>query len=191
MAADALPVRSPLDALQTEFPHYQIVMRSIAGRMFYLAEAIVLHVQPRFAQAETTDRLRARLTAPVREFTVTEPSIPRVWDVLLGGKDNFAADRDQAKKLLTVFPRAAELAQESREFQRRAVTYVAGEGVRQFLDLGCGLPTTPNTRNGASGTAGRDGDLRRQRRAGHDACGERAGQHPGSARRRRGPHPPG
>jgi hypothetical protein len=145
MAGSALPVRSPLDSLQAEFPHYQIVMRAIGDRMFYLAEASVPHVQPRFAQAETTDRLRVKLTTPVREFTVTEPSIPRVWDVLLGGKDNFAADRDQAKKLLTIFPRAAELAQESREFQRRAVSYVAGEGVRQFVDIGCGLPTTPNT----------------------------------------------
>lgn len=47
-------------------------------------------MQPQFAQAETTDRLRQKLTAPVREFSVSEPSIPRVRDVLLGGKDNFA-----------------------------------------------------------------------------------------------------
>ena len=40
---------------------------------------------------------------PVREFSVSEPSIPRVWDVLLGGKDNFAADREQAEKVLVVF----------------------------------------------------------------------------------------
>ena len=65
--------------------------------------------------------------------------------MLQGGKDNFAADRQQAEKLLAVFPRAAELAQESRGFQCRAVTYAVGEGVRQFLDIGCGLPTTPNT----------------------------------------------
>ena len=65
--------------------------------------------------------------------------------LLLGGKDNFAADREQAQKLLSVFPRAAELARESRQFQRRAVTYVAGRGIRQFIDLGCGLPTAPNT----------------------------------------------
>jgi S-adenosyl methyltransferase len=145
VTGNALPVRSPLDALQMEFPHYQIVLHAIGDRLFYLAEAVVPHVQPRFAQAETIDRLRDKLTTPVREFTVTEPSIPRVWDVLLGGKDNFAADREQAAKLLAIFPRAAELARESREFQRRAVTYVAGEGVRQFLDIGCGLPTAPST----------------------------------------------
>ncbi len=44
-----------------------------------------------------------------------------------------------------MFPRAAELARESRQFQRRAITYVAGRGIRQFIDLGCGLPTAPNT----------------------------------------------
>jgi hypothetical protein len=142
---NALPVRSPLDVLALEFPQYRIFMRSIGDRLFYLAEAIVPHVQPRFVQAETIDRLRDKLTTPVREFSVNKPSIPRVWDVLLGGKDNFSADREQAEKLLSVYPRAAELARESREFQRRAVTYAAQAGVRQFLDLGCGLPTAPNT----------------------------------------------
>ena len=78
---------------------------------------------------------------PTSADPVSQRSIPPVWDVLLGGKDNFAADRAQAQKLLSVFPRAAELARESREFQRRAVSYVAGAGIRQFLDIGCGLPT--------------------------------------------------
>jgi hypothetical protein len=121
-------------------------MRAICGKLFYLAEADRPHVQPRLAQAETTDRLRARLRAPIRPFVpATEPSIPRVYDYLLGGKDNFAADREQAVKLLKVFPRAAELTRESRQFQRRAVAYVAKAGIRQFIDLGCGLPTAPNT----------------------------------------------
>jgi hypothetical protein len=120
-------------------------MRAVGDKLFYLAESTKSGVQPRFAQAVTVDRLRAKLQAPVKEFTVAEPSIPRVWDFLLGGKDNFAADREQAKKLLAVFPRAAELARESREFQRRAVAHVAKAGVWQFLDLGCGLPTSPAT----------------------------------------------
>jgi hypothetical protein len=54
-------------------------------------------------------------------------------------------DREQAAKLLSAFPQAGQLARESREFQRRAVTLVASAGVRQFLDIGCGLPTTPAT----------------------------------------------
>jgi hypothetical protein len=145
MGANPLPVRSALDVLALEFPHHCITMRAIGDKMFCLAEAADAHVQPRFAQAETTDRLRAKLSTPVREFTTADPSIPRVWDVLLGGKDNFAADREQAAKLLAVFPRAAELARESRGFQRRAVRFAATAGVRQFLDIGCGLPTSPST----------------------------------------------
>ena len=82
-------------------------------------------VQPRFVQAQTAERLRTKLSMPVKSFTTAQPSIARVWDVLLAGKDNFAVDRDQADKLLSVFPRAAELARESRQFQARAVTYVA------------------------------------------------------------------
>jgi SAM-dependent methyltransferase len=140
-----LPVRTALEMLRLDFPSHRITMQAIGDKMFYLAEAAGAHVQPRFAQAETTEQLRAKLSTPVHEFTTAKPSIPRVWDVLLGGKDNFAADRDQAAKLLAVFPRAAELARESREFQRRAVTFVAGAGVRQFLDIGCGLPTSPST----------------------------------------------
>ena len=151
MNSNPLPVRSPLDVLQLDFPHYRITMRNITGKLFYLAEARDSHVQPWFAQAETVERLRGKLKAPVREFTTTEPSIARVWDVLLGGKDNFAVDREQAAGLLKVFPHAAELARESRQFQCRAVTYVAGQGVRQFIDAGCGLPSAPNTHETAQG----------------------------------------
>jgi hypothetical protein len=152
MGRSPLPVRTALDMLALDFPQYRISMRAIGGRMFYLAEATRPHIQPRFAQAETTGRLRAKLSVPVKEFNPAEPSIPRVWDVLLGGKDNFAADREQAQKLLAVFPRAAGLARESREFQRRAVAHVAEAGVRQFVDLGCGLPTSPATHEVAQDT---------------------------------------
>ena len=145
MTDSPLPVRTALDLLRLEYPHHRIDRQAIGGKLFYLAQATGPRVRPQFAQAETPDRLRARLSVPVKEFNASEPSIPRVWDVLLGGKDNFAADREQATRLLTVFPRAAELARESRQFQRRAVGYVAQAGVRQFLDIGCGLPTSPAT----------------------------------------------
>jgi hypothetical protein len=144
-ADSSLPVRPPLEMLRLAFPQYRILMQVIGDRLFYLAEAAEPGVQPRFAQSTTITRLRDKLAAPVRQFSVGEPSIPRVWDALLGGKDNFAIDREQASQLLSVFPQAAELASESREFQRRAVSHVASTGVRQFLDIGCGLPTVPNT----------------------------------------------
>jgi hypothetical protein len=145
MNTNPLPIRSPMDLLQLDYPQYRIALRNICGKLFYLAEAASPHIQPRFAQAESIERLRAKLQVPLRDFTTSEPSIPRVWDYLLGGKDNFAADRLQADMLLDIYPGLTELAWQSRQFQHRAVAYVAGQGVRQFIDIGCGLPTAPNT----------------------------------------------
>ncbi|AGZ42826.1 SAM-dependent methyltransferase [Actinoplanes friuliensis] len=73
------------------------------------------------------------------------PHPARVYDVLLGGKDNFAADRAAAAEGLKVNPNAATAPLQNRAFLQRAVRFLAGEaGVRQFLDIGTGLPTSPN-----------------------------------------------
>jgi S-adenosyl methyltransferase len=77
-----------------------------------------------------------------RDFDPTVPKVARVYDVLLGGKDNFAADRQAAARLLEAVPGAAVAARENRAFLGRAVRFLAEEaGVRQFLDIGAGLPT--------------------------------------------------
>jgi SAM-dependent methyltransferase len=68
-----------------------------------------------------------------------------MYDYWLGGKDNFAADRELAEKMLAVHPVSAQMARENRQFLGRAVSYVAGRGVRQFIDVGAGLPTALNT----------------------------------------------
>jgi O-methyltransferase involved in polyketide biosynthesis len=81
----------------------------------------------------------------VPEFDPSKPSTPRVYDYLLGGKDNFAADRDVAEQLLAVAPLAFEVTQDNRQFMARAVTWAANQGISQFIDLGCGMPTAPNT----------------------------------------------
>ncbi len=78
-------------------------------------------------------------------FDTTRPNIARVWDYWLGGKDNFAADRELARKMLEVYPLSAEMARENRQFLGKAVTYVAGQGIGQFIDVGAGLPTAVNT----------------------------------------------
>ena len=145
MSTSALPIRSALEMLRLECPEYRISQRVIGDRLFYIADAAGPGVQPRFAQAETADRLRSRLRIPEADFSAGTPSIARVYDALLGGKDNFAADRDQAQKVLDIFPHAAELAIQARQFQARAVSFVANAGTGQFLDIGCGLPTAPNT----------------------------------------------
>jgi O-methyltransferase involved in polyketide biosynthesis len=81
----------------------------------------------------------------VEPFDSTRPNIARVWDYWLGGKDNFAADRELAEKMLAIHPISAQMARENRQFLGRAVSYVAARGVRQFIDVGAGLPTAVNT----------------------------------------------
>jgi O-methyltransferase involved in polyketide biosynthesis len=81
----------------------------------------------------------------VEPFDTTRPNIARVWDYWLGGKENFAADRELAQKMLAVHPVSAQMARENRQFLGRAVSYVAACGVRQFIDVGAGLPTALNT----------------------------------------------
>jgi SAM-dependent methyltransferase len=88
----------------------------------------------------------------VADFDPTTPSIARVYDYLLNGKDNFAVDRSVAGKLLAVAPEAGQAMRENRQFLARATRWVAGQGVSQFIDLGCGMPTEPNT-HGSAGAA--------------------------------------
>jgi hypothetical protein len=78
----------------------------------------------------------------------------RVWNYLLGGKDNFAADRETGDLIVKTFPGIARLARLQRQFLVRAVRYLAGEaGIRQFLDIGTGLPTADNTHEVAQAIA--------------------------------------
>ena len=79
------------------------------------------------------------------DFDVSVPSIARVYDYLLDGKDNFAVDREVAEKLLAVAPLTAEVTRENRQFLARAVTWAAQQRISQFIDLGSGMPTVPNT----------------------------------------------
>ncbi|SNS59447.1 S-adenosyl methyltransferase [Streptosporangium subroseum] len=74
----------------------------------------------------------------------TVPSVARMYDYYLGGKDNFASDREAAEKFIEVVPSMRMIAQANRAFLRRAVTELAGQGIRQFLDIGSGLPTQEN-----------------------------------------------
>jgi hypothetical protein len=70
----------------------------------------------------------------------------RIYDYLLGGKDNYAADREAGEALISAYPTMVELARANRAFLGRAVRFLAGEaGIRQFLDLGTGIPAAANT----------------------------------------------
>jgi S-adenosyl methyltransferase len=76
-------------------------------------------------------------------FDTSKPNMARVYDYMLGGKDNFAADRQLADRMLKLDPGLRRLAQSNRGFLSSAVRRAAEAGVPQFLDLGAGLPTAP------------------------------------------------
>ena len=76
----------------------------------------------------------------------TVPHVARIWNYWLGGTDNYAVDRQLGDQIVSMLPDVPILARASRAFLTRAVRYLAGEaGVRQFLDIGTGLPTVDNT----------------------------------------------
>jgi S-adenosyl methyltransferase len=72
------------------------------------------------------------------------PSQARIYDYLLGGSHNFAVDREAARRLIAMVPDVVLLAQANRAFLRRAVRFLVAAGVRQFLDIGSGVPTSGN-----------------------------------------------
>lgn len=85
---------------------------------------------------------------PIRAVQVdsSAPNVARVWNYLVGGRDNFEADRQAARQLLALAPVMGQVALASRAFLQRTVTYLAAEaGIRQFLDIGTGIPTAGNT----------------------------------------------
>jgi SAM-dependent methyltransferase len=71
-------------------------------------------------------------------------NIARVYDYWLGGSQNFLADQDLGRQIVAVEPMAREIARANRAFLGRAARYLAGEGIRQFLDIGSGIPTQGN-----------------------------------------------
>jgi hypothetical protein len=76
----------------------------------------------------------------------TVPHSARIWNYWLGGKDNYAVDRAAGDEYAKVFPGIRDVARASRQFLARTIQYLAQEaGIRQFLDVGTGLPTADNT----------------------------------------------
>lgn len=96
--------------------------------------ALLLEEQDRLFVLVVTHRLDVRV-----------PNVARMYDYYLGGKDNYAADRDCADEVIRRVPQIREMARENRAFLRRVVRYLTGEvGIDQFLDIGAGLPTQEN-----------------------------------------------
>jgi O-methyltransferase involved in polyketide biosynthesis len=79
------------------------------------------------------------------DFDTSVPHVARVYDYWLGGKDNFAADRVMGERTLQAYPNLVYSVRANRAFLARAVRFLAGQGIRQFLDIGTGIPTADNT----------------------------------------------
>jgi hypothetical protein len=93
-----------------------------------------------------TDSSSIRSPEELPELNTGLPHSARVWNYWLGGKDNFPADREAGDQFREAFPGVVDVARASRAFLTRAVRYLAGEaGIRQFLDVGTGIPTADNT----------------------------------------------
>ena len=78
------------------------------------------------------------------EVDLDRPSAARVYDYYLGGSHNVAADRELARQAIAKWPELPRIMQANRAFLRRAVRYCVDQGVRQFLDIGSGIPTVGN-----------------------------------------------
>lgn len=87
------------------------------------------------------------------DFDRNKPSIARVYDYWLGGKDNFAADRELGDRMMGLAPAMPDIVRENRELLIMAVGWAAGQKIDQFIDLGCGLPTEPSTHSAARAVA--------------------------------------
>lgn len=93
-----------------------------------------------------SDRLRSDRLAPAVEIDTRVPNPARVWNYWLNGKEDYPVDREAGDQVVEILPGILQAARHSRAFLARAIWYLAGEaGIRQFLDIGVGMPTVDNT----------------------------------------------
>jgi hypothetical protein len=97
-----------------------------------------------------TDQEQDRATS---ELNPNVPHPARIYDYLLGGKDNYPADRAAAERGIAAAPEVRDLARANRKFLVRAVRFLAESGIRQFIDIGTGIPTSPNVHEVAQAVA--------------------------------------
>jgi S-adenosyl methyltransferase len=155
---EQLVTADELAALRAEFPRFRIWREAIGERVRYVARRMEPGARPHTVVTADPGELRETLsggTGPPREdgvgiFDAAAPSIARMYNRWLGGKDNFEADRHAADALTAEFPEIAPVARANRAFVLRAVAYVADQGVRQFIDVGTGLPDSPGVHEAAS-----------------------------------------
>jgi O-methyltransferase involved in polyketide biosynthesis len=146
-ANDAGP--GELASLREEFPGFRIWRETTGERVRYVARSQRPGLNPHTVVTDDPAELRAALE-PSRDtglvpFSPATPNIARMYDYFLEGKDHYPADRAAARRILDTFPEVAKIARANRAFLTRAVRHVARQGITQYIDLGSGLPTEPNT----------------------------------------------
>lgn len=140
-----------LKAIRRDFPHFRIWREITGDRTRYIARRQQPVPGPHTVVTADLGELRSALGSdagqeddhPAPLPDVPAPSIARVYDYLLGGKDHYAADRAAAHSILADFPEVAQAARANRKFVTRAVRYTATHGITQYIDIGAGLPTSP------------------------------------------------
>ena len=140
-----------LTVLRDEFPEYRIWREETPGRSRYIARSRHQGARPHtVVTGELTElrdalELAGHLTAAAQaSFSPAEPNIARMYGYWLQEKDHYAADRAAADAITEQFPEVAAIARANRAFLGRAVRFAARQGITQFLDLGSGLPISPN-----------------------------------------------
>lgn len=91
----------------------------------------------------------------LRSVDISVPSVARMYDFCLGGAHNFEADRRVAREALRILPALPKIIRANRAFQRRAIRFAAGEGITQFLDIGCGIPLPGGVHEGVRAVCAR------------------------------------
>jgi hypothetical protein len=136
-----------LTALRADFPAFRIWREITTGRARYIARRLHPGPGPHTVVTHDLAELRAALRSQGGQapagFDLTRPNVARIYNYILGGKDNHLADRQAADSILTDFPEVAQIARANRDFVTRAVHYVATRHVNQFIDVGAGLPAEP------------------------------------------------
>jgi len=79
------------------------------------------------------------------QIDTSRPHPARMYDYYLGGRDNYEVDREAAQRVIDLFPDIVPMALGNRRFMHRAVRFLAESGIRQIIDIGTGIPTSPNT----------------------------------------------
>jgi S-adenosyl methyltransferase len=146
-------VSDDLAALRAEFPVFRIWREEVSGRVRFVARSMRPDLNPHTVITPDLSELRAAIEPSredsLRPFSPATPNVARMYDYLLHGKDHLAVDRAAAAGIIRRYPEVALIARANREFQARAVRYVAARGITQFIDLGAGLPAAPNTHDSA------------------------------------------